>query len=412
MPEKWKNIKNYSAYECSDGGRIRNDKRIMKQTIDLKGYAYISLNDNQGKHVTESVHKLIATTWLENPDNKKTVDHINRVRNDNRVKNLQWATHEEQATNQKERTINHGRTIWKLDLQTNERIKCYMSLAEAASDNNIKRVQRLSMCALGKIGSAHGFKWEYEKIVDNQIEEWKLYHSTIKSKYHISNNGRVKNKDRILKPVHDAGYLAIKINDKYLFMHTLVATLFLENPNNYKEVNHKDGDKQNNHVDNLEWISHSDNMIHAIENNLKSNVRKVVNFDNKGNIIKIYLCPTYAGRELNIPAASINCCCRGRYDACGKDRLYFKYLDDTDDVINMKISDEYLKNKFKPKIRNPNLRPVKIDVYDENDNLLETCKSKVEAGRKYKCCVNTINRHIKHPEVIDNYKYKFKVHVD
>lgn len=67
------------------------------------------------------------------------------------------------------------------------------------------------------------------------------------------------------------GYLkvALRANNKayYFRVHKLVAMTYLDNPNNLPEVNHKDFNKSNNCLDNLEWISHEDNMIHAKINN-------------------------------------------------------------------------------------------------------------------------------------------------
>ena len=58
------------------------------------GYSRVVL---RGKHY--KVHRLVAEAFIPNPENKPTVDHINRVRDDNRVQNLRWATHKEQAEN-------------------------------------------------------------------------------------------------------------------------------------------------------------------------------------------------------------------------------------------------------------------------------------------------------------------------
>lgn len=71
-----------------------------------------------------------------------------------------------------------------------------------------------------------------------------------------------------LNPQMDStGYLQVRIYDetggKLMFVHRLVASIYLSNPKGYKEVNHIDGDKTNNSVSNLEWCSRRDNIMHA-----------------------------------------------------------------------------------------------------------------------------------------------------
>lgn len=94
--------------------------------------------------------------------------------------------------------------------------------------------------------------------------------------YEISNLGNVRSYNKtpdihIHKSMHvnhtKEGYETITLTKtrKYL-VHRLVAETFIPNPENKKEVNHKDLDKQNNKADNLEWVSHSENMKHAYAN--------------------------------------------------------------------------------------------------------------------------------------------------
>jgi len=73
--------------------------------------------------------------------------------------------------------------------------------------------------------------------------------------------------------VSNCGYLRVrlynrKLERKALSVHRLVATAFLNNPENLPCVNHKDGNKLNNHVDNLEWVTHSDNTKHGFSTGL------------------------------------------------------------------------------------------------------------------------------------------------
>ena len=76
-------------------------------------------------------------------------------------------------------------------------------------------------------------------------------------------------KGRILKPqLNSKGYLRVRIGGKSWFVHRLVAEAFIENPDNKAQVNHKDGCKQNNAANNLEWNSNLENRKHAVVHSL------------------------------------------------------------------------------------------------------------------------------------------------
>lgn len=78
-----------------------------------------------------------------------------------------------------------------------------------------------------------------------------------------------KHNNRYLKPqLNRKGYLRVMIGKKRYFVHRLVAQTYIPNPENKLQVNHKDGNKYNNDVDNLEWVTNLENKEHAIKNNL------------------------------------------------------------------------------------------------------------------------------------------------
>ena len=101
--------------------------------------------------------------------------------------------------------------------------------------------------------------------------------------YHASSHGRIRsfwssgNKwspkqiidtPRILKPYKVGNYLGLRFGNGLpnQYIHRIIAITFIENPNNYKEVNHLDLNKSNNNVSNLEWCSRKQNEIHKMNN--------------------------------------------------------------------------------------------------------------------------------------------------
>lgn len=91
--------------------------------------------------------------------------------------------------------------------------------------------------------------------------------------YQIASDGRIYSpKGRKATEITNTGYERVSLwkdgKGKHFFVHRLVALAFIPNPNGYEYVNHKDGNKRNNNMDNLEWCSASQNMKHAYEHNL------------------------------------------------------------------------------------------------------------------------------------------------
>lgn len=130
--------------------------------------------------------------------------------------------------------------------------------------------------------------------------------------------------EKILKPVDNGhGYLFVTlvidgdVTQKYI--HRLVAETFIQNPNDLSEVNHKDGDKGNNNVDNLEWVTPSYNMKHSYDIGLhKPLTRPLNNCKLSSEMVNEIRLRNQNGesqaklsRELNIPPSTIQAVCSG-----------------------------------------------------------------------------------------------------
>ena len=158
--------------------------------------------------------------------------------------------------------------------------------------------------------------------------------------YQISDFGRVKSLkrrsgERILRPRRaGAGYLTVVLCfndgrgiDKYV--HRLVAEAFILNSENKEQVNHIDGDKTNNRLENLEWVTRSENHLHAYRELERGNWMKgrlgydcphskpVIQLTKTGELVAEYGGTGEAGRVTGICQTNISKACRGLYKTAG-----------------------------------------------------------------------------------------------
>lgn len=195
--EIWKDIPEWKGvYQASSFGRIKSlqrvvvcrnginmsvSEKIMQPCLNTHGY-YIVLFKNKGRKKTSTVHRLIAETFIQNTENKRTVNHKNGIKIDNRLENLEWATMKEnnihayeiglkKIPNGKDCHWLYGKTgknslvsksIIQMDLN-GKIIKKYDSLIDAVRDIGLRDSSGITKCAQGKLKSSGGYKWRFSK---------------------------------------------------------------------------------------------------------------------------------------------------------------------------------------------------------------------------------------------------------
>ena len=152
--EVFRNIKGYPNYQISNMGRIWNAKtqRYLKPSKKSNGYYQINLVAINGKRKKEYLHRLLALTFIDNPNNYPEIDHIDRNRENNELSNLRWVS---KTMNQRNKSDNVKVAQYDKD---NNLIASYNSIAEAVEAVN-GTVSGIYSYFAGKANYYKGFTW-------------------------------------------------------------------------------------------------------------------------------------------------------------------------------------------------------------------------------------------------------------
>ncbi len=359
--EEWKNFpmiggKSFSKYEVSSLGQIRNKKSgyIFSDRPNSAGYVCNKFIDDERNEKNISAHVIVTGAFIGEPETDDlTVDHINRKRADNRVINLRWATRKQQAVNSdKSNCRAKGQPVIQYTMSMEE-MKTWTNIITAANELKIVR-SNISLVCRGERNHAGGFKWVYERQ-DLDGEIWKEYKPF---DIQVSNMGRIKPPHYHIVYGSKAGdYLVYGKPHKYV--HIMIAETFLSNPKKKLEVNHKDKDGTNNKLENLEWATRSEQMIHSHQTNSNpdrySTAKVVKQYDVEGTFIGEYRSIREASNETGYSASAISQVCLGSSESTKG--FIFKYANE--DVLN------------RPATKCSN----KVDLIDGKGNVLEVYES-------------------------------------
>lgn len=326
--EYWKNITGYEGrYLISNHGRVYSllTQIILAQNIQNKtSYPDINLKDKNQTEKTWSVHTLVGVHFIKNTNKKyNMINHIDHKKNNNHYKNLEWTDASGNGLAYHKQKPPRAIDQYNLD---NKLIKEWTGIDEILKDNKSYKRKSILRCLFGEYKKIYNSIWKYKnpkkqkEIIEYKNEIWKnigVIDELDFSRYDISNYGQIRlNKSmKILSPsINENGYYHIlltykKNKRKNYYIHTLVAYMFCNKPDNYRDlvVNHIDENKVNNHFKNLEWITQKMNVVHSVgikinQINIKTN-----------EIINIFDCIKDAARSLGKKHGSdISQVCNGK----------------------------------------------------------------------------------------------------
>jgi hypothetical protein len=329
-PEIWRQMgmPNYSRYIVSNKGQIYNTKtKYLVKIRNKHGYFVSTLQDDENKRHEVRIHRAVAFSFIGPPKEGQTVDHINRIPADNYYLNLRWADASLQSKNQNRSKRRAGTPICQLD-QNKQLIKIWDRMVDAAKFFNITAPDLTTACKKGYMLANYRWMYYQEYYID-PTEIWKAVpHKTIKT-LQASNKGRIKNNGKVLIGANRSGYLRVTIycdvKKKLLSLsiHRLICKTFIGPSKLF--VNHKDGNKKNNHLDNLEYLSNRDNVIYSITTgNGGMKLKAVAQLNDKDEVIATYRSAAIAGEAVKTKQANIQRACK-KGNRCQSFR--WKYVD-------------------------------------------------------------------------------------
>lgn len=270
------------------------------------GYLHVRMLKGKEKKKRPSlqVHRLVALAFIPNPDCLPKVNHKDGVKTNNCVENLEWITsrgnskhaHDTGLIKKRKKVVlqcdEKGNVLERFESirEAEEKMKCY--------HDSVGRVCR------GKAKTLGGYYWKFETEEqphqDEDQEIWKEIGSY--SDHKFSSFGRIFGKKycRCLKPhLREDGYLRVKISGASQYVHILISEAFLgPRPSDETRVNHKDGNKANNTIENLEYITQPQNVQHAYDNGLNTTAKPVVQYSLKGKEIAKFRSSEEAKRSM------------------------------------------------------------------------------------------------------------------
>ena len=155
----------YSRFVKGGGGSVGSTYSKLSPVEDQTGYYIVNLISDEGVKVKVSVHRLVALTFLDNPDGKPQVNHKDGCKTNNHVDNLEWCTPLENTRHAislglSKPHLQAGKRVVKVCLDTGRPLKTYNTTGEASRHTRVPQPNITKVCR-GVRKSAGGFGWRY-----------------------------------------------------------------------------------------------------------------------------------------------------------------------------------------------------------------------------------------------------------
>ncbi len=307
-------------FSVSDYGLVRSEKtdRILSTHVQ-NGYIAITLHNSSEKiKRTISVHILVYRSFNGIEDNK-IVNHKDGNKLNCKLDNLEAITRSENGLHAHRTKLNVARRKRILQYDLGEQFVAeFESVTEAGEKLGISRCRVGRLCSGKDVCDKYVLKF---KEIDETIAEKPEINAHCKPvidhpNYYILDTGMIYslNRNKYLRlGIDSAGYMIIGLCEARkrtnFRVHRLVATHFLEPVEGKNIVNHKDENKANNHVSNLEWTNDSENVIHSLYSG--DRVKAVEQYSLKGELLNSFRSVSEAARAVGITTGNVSRVCTG-----------------------------------------------------------------------------------------------------
>jgi hypothetical protein len=278
MQEIFKPITNFENYSISNFGRVRNNTTGLFRSSSLyKGYPGIPLRDKNKKQKQFSIHRLVAEAFLQNDDpiNKTVINHKDGNRKNSDVLNLEFTTPSANSQHAHDNGLIKQSMIPVNQLtKDGVFVKMFESITQASIELKCDLAGIAHVCRQDRrIRTCGGYKWEFANKnhgIHISLPEDAQPIRGYENYYSVTKCGKIYSHytKRFMATEEKDGYesVGLSLNGKVnnFYVHRLVALSFIENmdPETKNYINHKNSIRNDNNVENLEWITASDNSKH------------------------------------------------------------------------------------------------------------------------------------------------------